>query len=216
MVPEIAPGLGIDPGGGLVEQQQAGLMQGAAGQRQPLFPATGQGAGELILAVRQAQVIKGARDPFAAILQAVDAGDEVQVLLDGQVLIEREPLGHVAGLALDRLALAAEIQAQHRSLARVRGQEAAEHAQGGGLARAVGAEEAGDPALFHLDRDILDDMFVAEALVEPPDIDGQAHVPLRAVPGRGCTSTGRPTVRLAAFAGAASTRNTSLSRLLRL
>ncbi len=26
LVPEIAPGLGIDPGGGFVEQQESGLM----------------------------------------------------------------------------------------------------------------------------------------------------------------------------------------------
>ncbi|MNN32941.1 hypothetical protein D3C81_1466780 [compost metagenome] len=39
LLPEIAPRLGVDAGGGLVEQQQFRLVQQAGRQRQPLLPA---------------------------------------------------------------------------------------------------------------------------------------------------------------------------------
>ena len=45
--------------------------------------------------------------------QAVKHGHEVQVFLNGQVLVERKPLRHVADFALDGAALAADIKAQH-------------------------------------------------------------------------------------------------------
>ena len=48
--PELASRLRIDAGGGLVEQQEIGLWQYAGAQREALFPAAGQRAGELCLA----------------------------------------------------------------------------------------------------------------------------------------------------------------------
>ena len=47
LVPELAPGLGIDAGRRLVEQQQVGLGQDAGAERQALLPAARQLAGEL-------------------------------------------------------------------------------------------------------------------------------------------------------------------------
>ena len=52
--------------------------------------------------------------------RGVDAGDEGQVLLDRQVLVEREALGHVAGLALDRAPLRAGSRARAPALRRCR------------------------------------------------------------------------------------------------
>ena len=53
-VPKIAPRLGIDAGGGFVEQQQRGVGQGAGAERETLLPAARKLAGELIGAVEQA------------------------------------------------------------------------------------------------------------------------------------------------------------------
>ena len=54
LVPEIAPRLGIDAGGRLVQQQQLRIGQRAGAERQPLLPAAGELAGELLLAAVQA------------------------------------------------------------------------------------------------------------------------------------------------------------------
>ena len=108
LAPELAPRLGIDAGGGLVEQQQFGLGQDAGAERQALLPAARQRAGQLRLAALQARAARWRpRASLLGIGEAVDAGDELQVLLDGEVLVEAEALRHVADVALDLVALGA-------------------------------------------------------------------------------------------------------------
>ena len=63
LAPELAPRLGVDAGGRLVEQQQLGLGQDAGAERQALLPAAGQLARQLPLAPLQAQPLDGARAP---------------------------------------------------------------------------------------------------------------------------------------------------------
>ena len=62
LVPELAPRLGIDAGGRLVEQKQAGLVQQAGGERQALLPAARELAGELALARGEAEPLEGRGD----------------------------------------------------------------------------------------------------------------------------------------------------------
>ena len=59
--------------------------------------------------------------------QAVEAGDEVEVLLDGQVLVEREALRHVAEARPDLAAAGPEVEAEHPPLAAVEPEEPADH-----------------------------------------------------------------------------------------
>jgi hypothetical protein len=105
----------------------------------------------------------------------VDAGAEVEILLDGQILVERETLGHVAGAALDLAALGGDVEAERLAVAAVRRQQPAQHPQRRRLARPVGAEEAGDPPLLDLDREVLDHPAAAERLVEALDLDRRGH-----------------------------------------
>ena len=58
LVPELAPRLRIDAGGRLVEQQQLRLVHDAGGERQPLLPAAGQLAGELVAAGGEAERVE--------------------------------------------------------------------------------------------------------------------------------------------------------------
>ena len=53
-VPELAPRLGVDAGGRLVEQQQLRLVQHAGGEREALLPAAGELARQLVAAVHRA------------------------------------------------------------------------------------------------------------------------------------------------------------------
>ena len=51
-----------------------------------------------------------------------------------------------------------------------------QHAQGGGLARPVGPEEAGHPAGHHLEAQVVDGPDRAEPLGQAVDFDGRGHV----------------------------------------
>jgi DNA-binding LacI/PurR family transcriptional regulator len=106
------------------------------------------------------------------------------------------------------------LEAEARALAGVRRQQAAEHADGRGLAAAVGAEEAHDDAAGHFDGEIIDDGLAAEALGEAVHADGGRG----AVHGcTGATSTGWPTCKVSARSfGRASTIKTRRERSSRL
>jgi hypothetical protein len=105
-------------------------------------------------------------------LEAIEAGHEFEVLGDGQVLVERETLRHVADLALDLQPFGAQVEAEHRAFSLIRRQQAAHDADRRCLAGAVGAEEADDLALRHGHVDMVDDGLVAEALDQPANVDG--------------------------------------------
>src|SRR5262249_28604277 len=119
--------------------------------------------------------------------------------------------GHVADVALDRVRLRADVVAQAGAVALVGGEQPAQHADGGGLAGAVGAEEAVDLAALHPHRQVAHDRAVAEGFGQAFDVDGDV----------GCcghwlfpnvTLTGWPTRSRSGFSGRASIRNTSLER----
>ena len=149
----------------------------------------------------------------AALRHAVDAGDEVEVLADRQVFPEREALRHVADAALDLAALLADVVAEAGAGAGVRRQQPAHDADRGRLAAAVGAEEAEDLAALDLQRQVVDDVLVAEALVQPAHVDRPG-----AAAGALIAASPTPAARDAAAprspaTGRASTRNTSLARV---
>ena len=54
----------------------------------------------------------------------------------------------------------------------VRREETADHAQGGGLARAVGAEETVDVPTPDSEREVAHDHLAVEGLGQPLDVDG--------------------------------------------
>ena len=178
LVPEIAPRLGIDAGGRLVQQQQLRIGQRAGAERQPLLPAAGQFAGELFLAALKADAVDHVARGPAGIGQAVEPRDEFEVLPHRKVLVQAEALRHVADLALDLVGVAADVVAETGALAAIRRQQAAQHADGRGLAGSVGAEEAVDRTALHLHREIMHDLAAAKRLRQALDIDRDV--------GRGC------------------------------
>ena len=89
--------------------------------------------------------------------QAVDRSEEAQVLLDGQVEVERELLAHVPEPALPGIGLGGDVDAAEPGDAARRGREQpGEHADGGGLAGPVGPEEAEDAPARNVDVDVPD------------------------------------------------------------
>lgn len=179
--PEIPSSLGVNPGGRFVEKKQPRVVQQARSQRQPLFPATGEGSRQLAAAACQAQFFQGVHHRLTAVRYAKHAGDEVQVLFDAEVVPEGKPLGHVAYLGFDLDAVFHDVQPQAGSLSAVRGEQAAEHADGGGFAATIGTEKAENFTFPHLQGQILYNVLVSEMFVEPTDIDreGRIHVTFR-------------------------------------
>ena len=87
--------------------------------------------------------------------QAVDPAEEVQVFLGGQVLIEGKALGHVADVLFDPVVFPDDVEAAHPAGAAGGQQQAVQHADGGGFARAVGPQKAEDLPLLHLEADVV-------------------------------------------------------------
>ena len=167
----------------------------------------------------EAQALDGGLRLLLRVGEAVDAGDELQILLDGKVLIEAEALRHVADVALDLVALGQDVVAERRAPAAVRREQPAHHAQRRGLAGAVGAEEAVDLAAHHAHGQVAHHHLAVEGLGEAFDLDRDGSVllvHLRAwlAPAVPCsaTDTGWPTRRSAGRSGVASTRNTRRAR----
>ena len=86
------------------------------------------------------------RHRLARVRHLVDVGDEIEVLLHGEVLVEAELLRHVADLAADQRRLADDVEAEAGAAAAIGDEQAAQHADGRGLAAAVGAEKSADLA----------------------------------------------------------------------
>ena len=207
LVPELAPGLRIDPGGRLIEQQDLGVVQHSSRQREALFPAARKLARELTGAARQPQPLERGIDPRVALIQPIDPRDELKVFADCQIAEQPELLCHIADLALDPAALGSQIKPQHFALTRIGNDQPADHPERGGLARAIGTKEAAYPALVHRQVEFIDHGAAGKALGQALDSDDRHFIHC------GTTSIGKPGGSgLSAGASAASTRNTSLAR----
>src|SRR3546814_19390628 len=74
-------------------------------------------------------------DVCSSDLHVLHGGKEFEVLAHGQVAEQRELLGHVADAAAQLFGLFGDAQAEHLDLALGGREQAAEHADGGRLAR---------------------------------------------------------------------------------
>jgi hypothetical protein len=183
------------------------------GARAPLLPAAGQRAGELFRARGEAQPLEPFAHAAPAVLNAVDARDEVEVLLDREVLVEAEPLGHVADAALDIGRLRAQIEAEGGPATLVGREQPAEHADRRRLAAAVRAEEADDAPARDGEIDVVHHRAPAVALGESAHLDRRRDLVHLSVTSTGCPGW---SLGASAAAGRASTRKTSFSRRSRL
>ena len=96
--PEVAPRHRIDAGGRLVEQQDFGRVDERAGEPELLLHAARQLPGAALAEGRHAGGAEQPRRALVAVasLDAEEVGEEFDVLVDRQVLVEPEALRHVA------------------------------------------------------------------------------------------------------------------------
>ena len=173
VLPEIAPRLWIDPRRRLVEQEQFRLMDQAGGEGHALLPSAGKFSRQLLRTVREPEFLDAFLHQLRPVFHAVHARDKIEILGNGQVLVEAETLRHIADLLLDRFAVVDDIVAEAGAAAGVGAEQAAKHADESRLAAAVGTEKSVDFAGGHLEIDLVDDGVLAEALCHPFDIDGK-------------------------------------------
>src|SRR5262249_49018827 len=168
-----APRDRIDARRRLVEEQHARLVHDRGAERHALLPAARQAACELAAPALEAGGLQhpllAGRPPLPRAL--VDAGKEIEVLVDREIVVERKLLGHVAELLPDVLRTQLADLACQSHLARAGRQQATEHLDRGGLARTVGAEQSEDLAVAHLEIDALDRDEVAECLAQAARAD---------------------------------------------
>ena len=123
---------------------------------------------------------------------AVDRGEERDVLVHRQVAVEGEPLREVADLPREGVALPMGIEPAGPYRPRGGSEQAQDHAEGGGLARAVGPDEAEHLAAEHVEAHVAHrhERAVAAAQAIDDDEGSVGHfVPAAA---RTCASAGMP------------------------
>ena len=178
----LAHHLGIQGGGGLVEEQDLRLHGQGAGDGHALLLPAGQLAGLGGDVGGHADLFQIEQCALAGLLlgQAQDLFHaDHAVFQHAHVFKEVEALKHHAHLgAIGALVdiLSQDAAAMVQDLAGAGGLQQVDAAQQGGFARAGGADDAGDVALVHEKVDVAQHLVVAEALAQVLDFqDGFLH-----------------------------------------
>ena len=165
-------GVGIERGGGLVEQQNVRRVDQRLGERDAGLLPGRELADRPVEELRQIEIVGQRRNALGEAVDMVEPAEHRQILPHGQ------PVRHVDVGALEihpvqhLVALARHLGAQHPNAARRRRDEPQDHRDGGGLAGAVAAQEPGDRAGRQRKRNAVDRPSGAVDLHQLVDGDG--------------------------------------------
>ena len=196
-------------------------MDQTGGQGQSLLPPAGKFAGQLPLPTGKTQALEALIHRPASIWDLIDAGDKIKVLPNTEILVETEPLGHVANVALDRSLFGQNVITQAGSRPAIGLEQAAEHPNESGFPAAVGSQESIDLSLRDPEVNVVNGGLFTEPLGHTPHVDDRTllHLGCSSVelPARR-TSAGWPGWRVSAAAASKepSTMKTSFARFSRL
>ena len=166
--PALPPGGGVEAGGQLVEDDQARAADEGEGDRQALLLAAGQLPVAGVALLRQAQA---GDERLGVGVRGVEGRVQVDRLGDGQLV------GQLALLELDADqlpglgAVPVRVDAEDPDAAAVGAAQALGALDGGGLARAVRAEDAEDLALADAQAEVVDRDLLAVALAQAGDLE---------------------------------------------
>src|SRR5690606_17881357 len=109
------------------EDDDARVVQERAGERDPLADASGQRSGRGAAVLGQAGALDGPVDGAAQLPaeEAIDAAEELEVVIDRKIEIEAELLRHVADRRFDPAGRASDVVTGDEGAAAARLQEAA-------------------------------------------------------------------------------------------
>jgi hypothetical protein len=156
-LPEASALARVEADAGLVEQQHAGAGEQPDRDVDPLLVAAGETGDGLAAPLAQAGELEHLLGRGVRVLASLQAGEEEQVLLDGQPLVERRLLGHPADLSLFDLDLAA-----------VRREDPGEDREQRRLARPVGPDHGHQLAGQRLEADPAQRLALAVELDQVP------------------------------------------------
>ena len=143
-LPQVAAAGGVEPGGGLVEEEDGRPVDEGGGEVEPAPHAAGVGRGGPVGRLGQPEAVEQLVGPGADGRpgQVGEPADEAEVLAAGEVLVHGGVLAGEADALAHRLRVGGDVEAQHLGPAGVRPEDGGEDADGRGLAGAVGAEQA--------------------------------------------------------------------------
>ena len=163
-------GDGVEAGERLVKDEDVGVVDEAGGELDALLVAQGEVVELVVHTLAQAEFLEqlGAALLGGFAVDAVQLGQKDQLLQDLLFAVQAALLGHVADAAAGVVVKRAAVQ-EH--LAGVCGEHPERDAHGGGLAGAVGADEAVHFAVVDGETHAVEGVDVAEALVQVADFD---------------------------------------------
>jgi hypothetical protein len=170
-LPDLEPSLGVEPGGGLVEEDDLRAPDEAHRDVEPATHAARVGRHPAGGRVGQGESVEQRVGDRARVPQVPQPRDEHEVLPPGEDLVDRRELPGEA----DRLA---HVRGLHRDVEAVDGCRAAvgpeqrgQDPDDRGLAGTVGAEQGDDAAACHVEVHAPQDVQVLEGLHERTDVD---------------------------------------------
>ena len=163
LLPHVGAHLGVEAGGGLVEEQHVGPVDERHGDVEAALHAAGVAARDAIRRVGEAEALEqtaGAPLELAA-AQAVDLPLEAQVLAAGGLAVDARALRHGADAVAHPVGVRAHVEAGHARLARIRLGERGQDLHRRGLAGSVRAEQTEDRALLDCEAELVEGAHVA-------------------------------------------------------
>ncbi|GAA3057022.1 hypothetical protein GCM10020000_44460 [Streptomyces olivoverticillatus] len=177
--PDLAHALRVEAVGRLVQHEQLARPQQRRGQAEALLHAERVGTGLLARGAREAHPIQGALDaggPGAGVGGGVGGVEPHEIVAAAEEAVEGGPLDQGAHPRQHPPPGAGHRLAQHPGGARRRFDQPHQHPDGGGLAGAVGPEEAEDTAPRHDEVEPVDgELPTAVALGEAERGDHRFH-----------------------------------------
>ena len=148
----------IEPRRRLVEDGDLRALHQDFGQAEPLPHAAREGADALVGDFGKADPLERVGDALLALgeAKADQPRGVAQIIGGGEIVVEADRVGQIADAPLDRKRLARRIEAEHAHLACRDVGQPEHHQDGGGLAGAVGAEQAENLAAADGERDVVD------------------------------------------------------------
>ena len=166
VLPEIAPGAGIEAGGGLIEQQHSGMMQQSFGQLDAALHAAGKSFDQFLAAIGQADAAEDFLNPVlqGGAAQTVEMSLMPEILVGGEFEVDALGLKDHADLATQTRRLARGIATHDGSAPRGRKHKSGKNAEECGLAAAVGAEQSEQFRRTHVEGNAIQSRAVAVAM----------------------------------------------------
>ena len=173
-LPELEAAARVEPGGGLVQEDHRRADHERRRQVEPAAhaarvrlrePVRGVGQGEALEQLAGALLCRPAA-------HVVEPADHLEVLVPGQVLVDRRVLAGEADLGSERGSVPDHVEPGNARRAAVRREQRREDAYGRGLAGPVRAEQAQHGAPWYLEVDPVEGVHVLERLPKVVSFDG--------------------------------------------